>query len=227
MNQYLRKTWVWYTSLAMLLASCLASAAIAEPDAFRDPQEKVATTIDQLIEDLQKNAEAIKTDKSIAYNISDELITPNIDFARVTRLVIGKYWRDASTEQKKQLVVEVRELMVRSYATAMVTYIEDIVSKKNRISYMPSRYKAGDKKASVRSTIQLGGGQTADVQYKLLYTGGKWKIYDIRIEGISLAITYRTTFGEEIKRDGLDALIAKLAERNRKGEVELPDSLDD
>lgn len=227
MNKCLHKTWAWYTSLAMLLASCLASAAIAEPDTIRDPQEKVASTIEQLIDRLQENADAIKTDKSIAYDISDELITPNIDFDRVTRLVIGKYWRGASTEQKKQLVTEVRSLMVRSYATAMSTYTADIVSKKNRISYMPSRYKAGDKKASVRSIIELDGGQTSDVQYKLLYTGGDWKIYDIRIEGISLAITYRTTFGAEIKRDGLDALIAKLAERNRKGDVELPDSLVD
>jgi phospholipid transport system substrate-binding protein len=58
-----------------------------------------------------------------------------------------------------------------------------------------------------------------------MYYRGEWKIYDIRIEGISLAITYRTSFGEQIKREGLDKLINNLAERNRRGEVELPDSI--
>ena len=58
-----------------------------------------------------------------------------------------------------------------------------------------------------------------------LYFLDELKIYDIRIEGISLAITYRTSFGEQIKRNGLDNLITDLAERNRRGDVELPDSV--
>jgi len=76
----------------------------------------------------------------------------------------------------------------------------------------------------VRATIPREGGQKADVQYQLYYRG-EWKIYDIRIEGISLAITYRTSMGEKIKKVGLDGLIEQLSEGNRKGEVELPESI--
>ena len=67
------------------------------------------------------------------------------------------------------------------------------------------------------------GRAPAEVQYQLYYKEA-WKIYDIRIEGISLALTYRTSFGEQINREGLDQLIAQLTERNRKGEVELPET---
>ena len=105
----------------------------------------------------------------------------------------------------------------------MTSYMDDLVSNENIINFLPSRYQPGDRKTSVRANISLGGQQTARVDYQLYYRG-EWKIYDIRIEGISLAITYRSSFGEQIKRNGLELLIADLSERNRRGEVELPPS---
>jgi phospholipid transport system substrate-binding protein len=222
MNWTTQKLWTVFLMLLMVAASSLARAAAAEPEVDGDPQPVVAETINELIERLRKSSDKIRDDQSIAYQISDELVVPRIDFPRVTRLVIGKYWRSATDAQKQQLVDEVKSLLVRSYVTAMSSYVDQIVAKRNRISYLPSRYQPGDNKASVRSSIALEGGQSVEVQYQLYRTNDKWKIYDIVIEGVSLAITYRTSFGEQISRGGLDSLIAQLAERNRKGEVELP-----
>jgi phospholipid transport system substrate-binding protein len=222
MNWTTQKLWTVFLMLLMVAASSLARAAAAEPGVDGDPQPVVAETINELIERLRKSSDKIRDDQSIAYQISDELVVPRIDFPRVTRLVIGKYWRSATDAQKQQLVDEVKSLLVRSYVTAMSSYVDQIVAKRNRISYLPSRYQPGDNKASVRSSIALEGGQSVEVQYQLYRTNDKWKIYDIVIEGVSLAITYRTSFGEQISRGGLDSLIAQLAERNRKGEVELP-----
>ena len=218
--------------LAMGAASSFTEATLAEPSVhdprlFADPQPLVAAKIDELILQLRDNAEKIREDQSIAYRISNELMAPHIDFPRITRLVIGKYWQTASPAQQQQLIEEVKDLLIRSYVTAMTGYVDDIIAlaEKKGIKYLPSRYKTGDKKASIRATIALEGGQSADVQYQLYYRG-EWKIYDIRLEGISLAITYRSSFGEQIKRDGLDKLITQLAERNSKGEVELPASFE-
>lgn len=227
-----QNTWVLLVMLAMGAASSFTEATLAEPGVhdprlFADPQPLVAAKIDELILQLRDNAEKIREDQSIAYRISNELMAPHIDFPRITRLVIGKYWQTASPAQQQQLIEEVEHLLIRSYVTAMTSYVDDIIAlaEKKGIKYLPSRYKTGDKKASIRATIALEGGQTADVQYQLYYRD-EWKIYDIRLEGISLAITYRSSFGEQIKRDGLDALITQLAERNRKGEVELPASFE-
>jgi len=218
--------------LAMGAASSFTEATLAEPSVhdprlFADPQPLVAAKIDELILQLRDNAEKIREDQSIAYRISNELMAPHIDFPRITRLVIGKYWQTASPAQQQQLIEEVKDLLIRSYVTAMTGYVDDIIAlaEKKGIKYLPSRYKTGDKKASIRATIALEGGQSADVQYQLYYRD-EWKIYDIRLEGISLAITYRSSFGEQIKRDGLDKLITQLAERNRKGDVELPASFE-
>jgi len=219
-----------YARRFLILLACLvmvtvvptyADAAIDGKTAASDPQPLLEQRIHELLVQLRDNSDAIRKDKAVAYRISDELIVPIIDFPRVARLVIGKYWRDATDQQREQLIHEIRDLLVRSYVTAMSSYIDDLVSENNMIDFQPSHFQPGDRKASVRANIALGGRPPAEVQYQLYYMG-QWKIYDILIEGISLALTYRTSFGEQIKRDGLDNLIAQLAERNRRGEVEIP-----
>lgn len=218
-----KKIWPLLAALVMATVST-AQAAIADSLSAEDPQPLVAESINELLVRLRDNSERIRKDQSIAYNISDEFIAPHIDFPRIARLVIGKYWRSASDSQRQRLTTGIRELLIRSYVTAMTSYIDDLVADNNLIEFLPSRYQPGDRKASVRANMALGGRQPALVDYQLYYRD-KWKIYDIRIEGISLAITYRTSFGEQIKRDGLDYLIVQLEERNRRGDVELPGTI--
>jgi phospholipid transport system substrate-binding protein len=224
MKTTLYSTWMLLTTLLLAGTATLAQA-IPDTETGNDPQPVIADTISELIERLEESREQIKQDDSIAYDISDELIAPHIDFPRIARLVIGKYWRSASEEQRQRLIEEIRTLLIRSYVTAMTSYVDDIIDHKDSIHYQPSRYKPGDRKASVRATIEIDKGRTVEVQYQVYLKDGQWKIYDIRIEGISLAITYRTSFGETIRREGLDSLIAQLEERNRNGEVELPASV--
>ncbi len=211
-------------AVSSLSLASAGDASLDDPTVFSNPQPLVVKRLDELVRRLGDNAEQIRKDPTIAYQISDELMAPHNDFPRIARLIIGKHWRDASESQRQQLVREIESLLTRSYVTAMVSYVDQIVEQQKGTRYHPSRYQPGDRKTSVRATIPLEGGQTADVQYQLYYRG-EWKIYDIRIEGISLAITYRTSMGEKIKKVGLDSLIAQLAEGNRKGEVELPESI--
>ncbi|VAW74348.1 hypothetical protein MNBD_GAMMA15-1343 [hydrothermal vent metagenome] len=224
MRTKLHTTWIFLATLLLATTAAMADDT-QENKVATDPQPEISDTISELIHRLEDNREQIKLDSQIAYDISNELITPHIDFPRITRLIIGKHWRKASEEQRARLINEIQTLLIRSYVTAMTSYADEIISNKDRIQYHPSRFKPGDRKASVRATIGISNGQTADVRYQVYFTKGEWKIYDIRIEGISLAITYRSSFDETIKRKGLDKLIEQLAERNLKGEVELPSSV--
>ena len=212
----------WVLVAALTAASAMAAAALEQEAPVEDPKSLIAHMTESLLDELKTRTSEIKENEDVAYQISDRLVVPNLDFDRITRLVIGKYWRRASAEQKKKLTHELRSLIIRSYVTAMRTYADQIVANGPRITYLPSRYKPGDKKAVVRAALQLEGGKPVEVQYLLYRSDGRWKIYDIRIEGISLAITYRTSFGAEIQRSGIDGLIAQLEERNRNGAVALP-----
>lgn len=215
---------IGFLSAVLAVLWALAEAARAETSVSEHPQELVARATSELVIRLQEHSERIHQDSSIANRISDELVKPYIDFPRVTRLVIGKHWRTASEQQREALIAEIQALLIRSYVSAMSRYAAQIVAMRDRISYRPSHYKSGDKKAAVRASITLDDGQAVEVQYRLYNGAGTWRIYDIVIEGISLAITYRASFGQQIEKEGVNGLIASLAERNRRGEVEVPPS---
>jgi phospholipid transport system substrate-binding protein len=207
--------------LVTTLAFANAGSTDTQPDDPDLPQPKIEKMIDDLLDALSANAEQIKQDPSVAYELSNELVVPYIDFPRITRIIIGKYWRDANDEQRQRLTDEISALLIRSYVTAMSAYADDTLLDE-QVVYQPSRYQAGDRKATVRAAISLDSGETINVRYALYRTHDQWKIYDISFENVSLALTYRVSFGDIIKKNGLNDLISQLENRNKKGEVNLP-----
>jgi len=196
----------------------LAAAQADDPDL---PQPMVERMINELLDRLSASAKQIEQDRSVAYELSNSLVVPNLDFPRITRIIIGKYWRDADDEQRQRLIDEISTLLIRSYVTAMIAYADDTLTDE-QVVYLPSRYQAGDRKSAVRSKISLDSGQTIDVRYALYRTHDRWKIYDISFENISMVLTYRASFGASIRNEGLEELIGRLETRNRKGEINLP-----
>lgn len=202
--------------VALLIATVAAGASNT------DPQPQIEQTTQQLLVELRDKSAQISENRQIAYDLGEKFIVPYLDFPRITQLVIGKYWREATDQQKERLIAEIRDMIIRSYVTAMTGYADQIVATGDKITYFPSRYQPGDKKAVVHANLQLENGKVIDVDYMLFDDGGDWKIYDIRVAGVSLAVTYRTSYGVEIQRIGLDGLIDKLADANSRDTVDFP-----
>ena len=136
-------------------------------------------------------------------------VLPHFNFAAMTRLAMGRNWRQASAEQQQRLIAEFRTLLVRTYTTAFTQY------RNQTVDYKPLRMAAGDTDVVVQSLIKQPSGAPVAVDVNLEKTDGGWKIYNVKIEGISLVETYRNTFNTEIQKSGVEGLIKSLAEKNR------------
>jgi phospholipid transport system substrate-binding protein len=128
----------------------------------------------------------------------------------MTQLAMGRNWRQASPEQRKVLVVEFRTLLVRTYTAAFTQY------RNETIDYRPARMKPGDTDVVVQSFVHRPGAQPVAVDYSMEKTSDGWKVYNVKIEGVSLVETYRNTFNTEVQKSGVDGLIRTLTERNRE-----------
>ncbi len=162
----------------------------------------------------------VKSDKDIQagnqekiFALAEEKILPNFNFERISRLVLGKNWTKATAEQKTAFQTEFRTLLLRTYATALSKY------KDQTIDYKPLRLADGATTATVKTTILPPGGQPIAVDYSLEKQTDSWKMYDIVIEGVSLVTNYRSQFAQEIRQNGLDSLIKKLADKNNAAKV--------
>ena len=136
-------------------------------------------------------------------------VLPHFNFTQMTQLAVGRNWRQATPEQQKVLTEEFKTLLVRTYTAAFVGY------RNQTVEYRPLRMSPADTDVVVKSLIKQPAGQPIAVDYSMQKLGNAWKVYDVKIEGISLVENYRNTFNAEIQRSGVDGLIKVLANKNR------------
>jgi len=171
---------------------------------------------DVLIKEVSSDVlDTVKADNTIRAGdvqkviaLVDSKVMPYVDFQRMTASAVGRYWRQATPEQQKRLQDEFKILLVRTYSGALAQVKDQTVQLK------PMRSSPEDTEVVVRSEVR-GKGDPIQLDYRLEKTPSGWKIYDVNVLGVWLVENYRNSFAQEIGANGVDGLIAKLAERNK------------
>jgi phospholipid transport system substrate-binding protein len=154
----------------------------------------------------QDEAEGRATDVA---RLVEKKVLPLFDFERMTSMAVARNWRAASPEQRAALVREFRTLLVRTYSSSLASYRDAVIDVK------PLRAGAAEGEALVRSSVKRTGTETLSIDYDMADGPAGWKVYDIKVAGVSLVITYRDSFAAVVRESGIDGLIKTLAEKNR------------
>lgn len=194
--------------LSLIVA--LFASLVGTVQAAKAPDQLVRETADQVISELTANREALENNPEKLYRMVNEIVLPRFDFERMARYVLGRNWNDASDQQKQAFIKEFRTLLVRTYATALFEYTGQ------EIVYKPFHMEEGDRRAVVKTEVQPADGPAIPIEYALLQSDDEWKVYDVRIDGLSLVTNYRSQYGRILQRQGMDALISQLAEKNER-----------
>lgn len=195
----------WVSSLL------LAGAVLASPQIFaaEEGPDALVQRISSEVMDAVKADPAIQAgDVNRIVALVDSKIMPNVNFSRMTASAVGRFWRQATPEQQAKLQAEFKTLLVRTYAGALGEV------KDQTLSFKPTRFRPEDTDVVVRSVVR-GRGEPIQLDYRLEKGDNGWKIYDLNVLGIWLVDTYRSQFAQEINSNGLDGLIATLAQRNK------------
>ena len=195
----------FYLLFALLVP--LAQAQQLAPDVL------VKSITEEVVAILKKDKDIQAGDSKKAAELIETKIVPHFDFIRMTRIAMGRNWRIASPEQQKELAGEFKTLLVRTYSTALSNY------RDQQIDYKPLRAKPEDSEVTVRSDVkQSGSSQPVSIDYEMENTSNGWKVYDVKVGGVSLVTTYRDTFASEVRDRGVDGLIKSLTAKNRQPE---------
>ncbi len=205
------KAIVKFLLLAGLGFALFASSAMANIEIA--PDVLVKQTADDVLAIVKNDKEIQAGNQQRLFAVVEEKILPNFDFDRVCRMVLGKNWKSATPEQQALFQKEFRSLLLRTYATALGKYRDQV------IEYRPMQTDSSEKNVTVKTQIIQKGGQPIAVDYSLVKGPTGWKVYDIIIESVSLVTNYRSQFSSEIRQNGLDSLNKKLADKNAAAEV--------
>ena len=188
---------------------------LAFPVAAQDlgPEELVKKITEDVLSAVKSDKQLAAGDRQRAIKLAEEKILPHVDFEEATRLAVGRGWAQASPEQKKKLVAEFRNMLVRTYSNAIGAY------EGQTMKVQPVRMKPGDTEVTVHNQFIRPGGKPVLVDYAMRKTDAGWKIYDIVVEGVSLVLTYRSEFDAVVKQEGVEGLIKRLSQKNAPAAV--------
>ena len=198
----MKKTAVFLISL-LILGTPAVRAAVP-------PEQLVHQTTNQILETIKAHREVYAKHHDKLYQLAEEKVLPYFDFVRMSQWVLGRNWRTASEEQRTRFVTLFRDLLVRTYSTALLQYTDQ------KIIYLPVNAAPGSTQMLVRTEVQQSGGAPDIPIYYSFYKNrsGDWKVYDVSIDGVSLVTNYRSVYAEKIRREGMDALLDSLSARD-------------
>ena len=188
-------------ALALVLGAALADATAPDAlvkDVMLDIQRLIVTD-----KDLQEG------DRAKTVRLIEDKALPHFNHVGMTALAVGVHWRKATPEQKKRLAEAFRTLLVRTYASSLRSFGDQ------KLDFRPLRMKPEDTDVTVEVRVLQSGAQPVPVEYDMEKTARGWKVYDVRVGGISLVVNYRTEFAAIVRDKGIDGLIATLEQKNR------------
>ena len=196
--------------------SLVTLAGTAAAQATEGPEVLIQRVAAELIEAVKSDAALRNGDTGRVVALVDSRLMPHVNFRRMTASAVGRFWRQATPEQKQKLQDEFKSLLVRTYSGAL-SQVKD-----QTLVVKPLRANPGDTEVVVRSELRTPGKDPVQLDYRVEKTDAGWKVYDLNVLGIWLVETYRGQFSQEINAKGIDGLIASLAQRNRSNAAEKP-----
>lgn len=197
------------SALALLTALGAPLACAQEPA----PDLLLKTVTLEVISIIRQDKDIQAGNAAKVADLVETKILPLFDFVRMTQIAAARSWPLASPQQQKALTAEFRTLLVRTYSTALSGYHDQI------IEFKPQRAGPGDSEVTVKSVIKQPGAAPLSMDYEMEKVAGAWKVFDIKLEGVSLVTTYRDSFAGTVRTSGMDGLIKLLADKNREGDA--------
>lgn len=197
---------VWKGVLVAVLALVVQvgqAAVIAEAD----PVVQVQRVSDQLIARLEQDRARLEKDPASVQRLAGELVFPYVDIQKMSRFVMGQYWRSATPEQQASFSALFQDILLSSYANSFLKLQID------RVVFGAVRAGSGSKDVEVPASVHERGGNVVPVVFRLYPSGNSWKVFDVEIEGVSLMLNYRTLYGQEIAQKGVAGVIAGMKDK--------------
>lgn len=194
-------------ALPALCLTFFATGALAQ----ETPDALVKNVSQEVLSIIKSDPKVQAGDQARIREVVETKLLPYFDFERITALAMGRNWRQATPEQRKELVEQFRALLVRTYSGALAQY------RNQTMEYKPLRAEPNATEVTVRTEVVRPGQAPVPIDYSMAKTGTTWKAYDVIVGGVSLVTNYRDEFNEQIRAGGVDGLIKSLVAKNHGG----------
>lgn len=195
-------------AVATLAMGAFAAGSVAYAEPERSPEQVIMDASELTLEALEGRRDELKADRKALFDVIDDILLPRWDRQYTGQLVMGRYWRDATDEQREAFITALYRKLLDSYGEGVLQY------DANQLKITGTRGKPEDGRVMVDSEVKLEDGTPVPISYRLRIHEGSWKVYDVVVEGISYVTNYRNQYASEFRSKGIGRVLEEL----QKGE---------
>jgi phospholipid transport system substrate-binding protein len=188
--------------ILLVLTASIFTASVA----CATPTEDVKKTVDEVVRIVADKE--MKKNETKRRQALKKAISGIFDYTEMAKRSLGKHWNVRTDAEKKQFAELFATLLENSYAAKIESYNNE------KIVYI-KEIDEGEY-AEVKSKVVTAGRDEFTLDYRLFKQNGKWMVYDVIIESVSLVSNYRSQFNKIITNNGYDKLVQKLQSKNQE-----------
>jgi len=182
-----------------------AAAEVVPPDVL------AKSTTNEVLRIVKQDKDIKSGNNKKILDLVEQIILPNFDFRQMTQLAVGKNWSKATPEQQESLVSEFRTMLVRTYSASLSSVAD------YRVDFKPFKLASGASDVTVNTEVSKPGAPPIPIDYRMEKQDAGWKVYDVLVDNVSMVTVYRNSFNSEVRKGGVDGLLAALSRRNQPG----------
>ncbi len=191
-------------SILLMFLAAFSVSWLAMAGQESSPHEIIETAAHSMAEQMKGRKDYLDENRDELYALINEILVPHFDIRYAGYLVLGKHWKPATKEQRNRFIDVFYEFLLQSYANGVLRLEEDSV-----IVY-PVEAGDDDKRIIVKTEMRMDDGSLVPINYSMRKSKAGWRVYDVRIEGVSYIQNYRNQFNAEIGELGIEAVIERL-----------------
>lgn len=196
------RTWVILAGVLLPLAATAANTASPKP-----PKQIAQDTVQTLLQAMDGRRDELRDNPQELYALVNRVLVPLVDLDYMSQLVLGRYWRVASPQQRKRFKQAFKVMLIHTYANALLGFDDE------QIKYQPVRAPEDADNITFRAKVITESGDTVAVALDMHLVNGQWKVYDGRVGSMSFVSNYRSQFSNYIQSHGLEKLITQMEKR--------------
>jgi phospholipid transport system substrate-binding protein len=190
--------------VTLLLLGAFTTGAAVQAQPERNPEQVIRDASELAMEAIENRREELAADREALFQLIDDILLPRWDRQYTGQLVMGRYWREASPEQREAFINGLYGDLVDTYGEAILQY------DSNRLRIRGTRGNQQEGPVMVDTEVRLEDGTPVPISYRLRIHEGEWKVYDVVIEGRSYVTAYREQYAREFRSKGVDGVIREL-----------------
>jgi len=196
--------------LAIAVSLTLTLPAWAQDTNGQSALQVAKQTAEHITHEINQNREKYRKNPEALYSLVNKVVLPHFEFRYMSRIVLGRYWRQATPGQRKRFTQAFKSLLVHTYANSLLKYSD------HKIIWKPVHAKDNAQRVTIRSEVELEHGSPVPINYRAVLENGQWKVYDVAVDGVSLVTNYRSSFAIQARRNGIDKLIERIQKKSEQ-----------